>query len=64
LTIIFAFSVVERLIGQVPSVSDSLIASKYGAAGELLIVVAVNVITGSLLAILARFRVKLKHGAD
>ena len=44
-----AFSVFQRILGQDPSVSASLIAKKFGEMGELLAVVAVNLVVGTIL---------------
>ena len=58
-----AFSVLSRLLGQKPSV-DSLVARKFGAIGEFVVVVVVNLVAGGLLTILVRFWMKPRDGAS
>jgi hypothetical protein len=50
-----AFSAMQRLFGQVPSAGDSLVARKFGASGEFLVVLAVNLVVGGILTLLVRF---------
>jgi len=48
-----AWSMVERLLGRTTSAPPSVVASRLGAGGELVVVVAVNLTAGYLLAWLA-----------
>lgn len=50
-----AFSVVQRIIGQAPSAGESLVAQKFGALCELLVVLAANLAVGGILTTLIRF---------
>lgn len=44
-----AYSVMQRLFGQVPEAGDSLVAQQLGAVGELAVVVAANLAIGLVL---------------
>jgi hypothetical protein len=44
-----AWSVVERLLGRTPSAGDSIVARKFGASGELICVLLVNLLIGTCL---------------
>ena len=50
-----AWSVVERLLGRAARSGPSIVASRLGPLGEGLVVIAVNLLAGFLLAWLARF---------
>lgn len=45
-----AWSVLERLIGREPSAGQSMVAARFGAAGELLAVLAANLAIGAILS--------------
>ena len=49
-----AWSVVERLLARPPTAGTSIVASRLGAAGELLVVIAANLAVGFLVALLIR----------
>ena len=49
-----AFSVVQRLLGQSPSAGESVVAHEFGAIGELVAVVMVNMVIGGMLAFMLR----------
>jgi hypothetical protein len=49
-----AWSVVERLLGRVPTAGRSVVAEHMGAAGELVAVVVANVVIGTVLAAVVR----------
>lgn len=49
-----AFSVMQRLLGQPPTFGDSILAKKFGAAGEFGAVIIANVIIGSVLTFIVR----------
>jgi len=46
-----AFSALERLVDQEPSVKESYIAKQYGPIAELFIVVLANITAGSILTV-------------
>jgi hypothetical protein len=50
-----AYSAVQRLLGQQPTFKNSMVAQKIGAAGELGIVIIVNVIIGWSMTVVTRF---------
>ncbi len=50
-----AYSVVQRLVGQVPSAGTSQIARQFGAIGEFVAVLLANLAIGGMLAALVRF---------
>ena len=54
-----AWSVVERLLGRSPSAGISVVAHRTGALGELAVVIAANVVIGTLLAALVRLVARL-----
>jgi hypothetical protein len=54
-----AWSVVERLLGRSPSSEPSVVASRIGAGGELVVVVVLNLLVGFLLAALIRFLLRV-----
>ncbi|MEJ2085292.1 MAG: hypothetical protein P8Y44_06390 [Acidobacteriota bacterium] len=49
-----AWGVVERLLGRSPAAGTSLVASRLGAIGELMLVLLVNLGIGALLALTVR----------
>jgi len=49
-----AWSVIERLLGREASAGWSVVARAFGAAGELVCVVVVNMIVGGVLTLLAK----------
>ena len=49
-----AYSVLQRLMGQAPSVGDSMVARKLGAIGEFAVVIAANLIIGGMLTVIVR----------
>jgi len=53
-----AFSVVQRLAGLPPPAGESLVAQKFGATGELGIVVAANLVVGGIVTRVIRFLVR------
>jgi hypothetical protein len=50
-----AFSVVQRILGQQPSVADSMVAKKLGAIGEFAVVILANFVFGGILTSIFRF---------
>lgn len=53
-----AYSVVLRIIGQIPSARDSLITQQFGAVGELVLVLIANLVFGGVLTVLVRLPTK------
>jgi len=51
-----AYSVLERLLGKEPSVSESMVARQYGASGELAAVLITGLLIGLIFTLLARAR--------
>lgn len=49
-----AYSVFQRMVGQTPSVGDSLVAQKLGAFGELGVVLLANAAVGGILTAVVR----------
>ena len=49
-----AFSVLERLFDQKPSVGDSLLARQFGEGGELIAVLVANLFIGVMLTMIIR----------
>ena len=49
-----AWSVVERLLGRAPTAGDSQVAQRIGALGELVVVLVVNAVVGTLFAAMVR----------
>ena len=45
-----AYSVVQRLFGQIPSAGDSVTAQTLGASGEFFVVILVNLCLGGVIA--------------
>ena len=54
-----AWSVVERLLGRSPTAGASVVAERIGPAGELVVVLAANLASGLLLALLVRLLARL-----
>ena len=50
-----AWSVLERLLGRAPTAGTSVVASRLGLVGEFVVVLAVNLVVGLLLAFVARW---------
>lgn len=53
-TFLNAWSMVERLLGRSPSAGESLVAQRTGALGEFVVVIAANVVIGTLFAVVVR----------
>ena len=58
-----AYSVLERLTGQAASAGKSLVAMKYGSSGELLGVLLVCCLGGSVFTLLAKRLLRAKDDA-
>lgn len=50
-----AWSVVERLVGKTPVAGDSVVHQRFGATGELITVLAINIAIGAILTIVFKF---------
>ena len=54
-----AFSVVQRMVGQAPTSGASLVVQRFGAVGELVVVLISNLVIGGGLTVFVRWRIKL-----
>ena len=50
-----AYSVLQRLLGQEPSAGLSMVARKYGAVGELIGVLVINMLAGLVLTFMVKW---------
>jgi hypothetical protein len=53
-----AWSVIERVFGYTPSAGESMVCQAYGATGEMVAVLLVNMLVGAILTVLIRWRAK------
>ena len=53
-----AFSAAQRLIGQEPTFGYSMVATKFGSVGELIVIIIANLAAGGTLTFITRFFVR------
>lgn len=53
-----AYSVFQRLLGQQPSIGESVVAQKLGALGEFVVVLAANLAVGGIVTAIVRLFIK------
>ncbi|UCH47696.1 MAG: hypothetical protein JSU95_16810 [Betaproteobacteria bacterium] len=53
-----AYSVAQRVLGQAPTVGESLVAREFGAEAELIFVVVANLIIGGVVTVVVRYLAK------